>query len=435
MSVSSQDGTPQDGPAAAPESVVVVGGGLAGVSVAGDLRRLGFAGAITILDAGDVLHDRPPLSKEYLLGVIDDEGLRLRPPQWYDEQAIEVRHGVSALRAVPEQGYVELTGGERIAAGCVVLATGGTARRLPVPGADSPRVHDLRTVEDARALREHLAEGRRVLVVGGGLIGAELASTARKLGAQVTLVDPVLPLANIVGGDVATWLHARHAQEGVTVHGSGVEHLEDRGDEIRAHLTSGVDIVADAVVVGIGLVPETALAERSGARVDGGVVVGRDQRTSVPGLFAVGDCTRPAGDDGELLPRVEHWEGAMHGAARAAAAIVGAPVPAEQAQWFWSDRHGNHVEVVGDLHVGGRGTHGVAPTGQVERVVRGKVCRPPFAIFAVAGDRLVGAVSVDDPKAIRAARRLIDGHVPVDAAELADPEVDLRKLARRSTES
>lgn len=414
-----------------PQHVVVVGGGLGGVTTCVELRRAGYAGSLVLLDPGRLLHDRPPLSKDYLLGAVDDDGIALQPDTWFAEHDVQVRLGAAAVRAVPEEGYVELDGGERLEADVVVLATGGDARRLPVPGGDLPGVHYLRTVDDAAALRATLTPGTRVLVVGGGLIGAEVASTARALSADVTLVDPLLPLEPVVGERLATYLHDMHGENDVVVHSSGVARIEEADGGLSVHLSAGGDPIAcEVVVVGIGMVPSTAVAEASGAAVDGGVVVGPGQDTSIPGLFAVGDCTRPSDGHGTLLPRVEHWEGATHAAARAAATILAQEAPAAASEWFWTDRYGHHVEVVG--HLTAPGPHvGDVPHEALEHVVRGTFGQPPFAVFALAGGTLVGACAVDSPQLVRAARRLIDRGVAVDAAALADDSVDLRKLAKK----
>lgn len=429
----SDPASPASGPRHPAEHVVVVGGGVGGVTTCVELRRAGYAGGLVLADAGDLLHDRPPLSKEFLLGVIDEDGLRLQPDSWFAEHQVEVRLGTRVARAVPERGFVELADGERLPADAVVLATGGNARRLPVPGGDLPGVHYLRTVEDARALAPALSRGARVLVVGGGLIGAEVASTARALAAHVTLVDPLLPLEGVLGERLARYLHDMHGEHDIVVHRSGVARIDRTGDALSVSLTvEGTDpIDCDVVVVGIGMVPDTQVGENSGALIDGGVVVGPGQDTSIPGLFAVGDCTRPSDGHGTLLPRVEHWEGATHGAARAAASILRTDAPAAASEWFWTDRHGHHVEVVGHLTAPGPRV-GDVPHAALEHVVRGAFGQPPFAVFALADGTLVGACAVDQPQLVRAARRLIDRGVTVDAADLADESVDLRKLAKRT---
>ncbi|MDO5681258.1 MAG: oxidoreductase C-terminal domain-containing protein, partial [Propionibacteriaceae bacterium] len=210
--------------------------------------------------------------------------------------------------------------------------------------------------------------------------------------------------------------HDMHRTKGVDLLAGGVVEITDRPDGVTVHLADHDPVDADVVIVGIGMVPDVAVAAASGATVDDGVIVDADQHTSIPGLYAIGDCCRVRNDDGTIRPRAEHWEAASADAARAAAAILGQPRPADQAPWFWSDRHGHHVEVVGDLRAG-------------SPVVRGTFGEPPFAVLSLADGVVVGAASVDEPQTVRAARRLIDRRTPVSADELASG--DLRKLARK----
>lgn len=397
------------------DSIVVVGGGLGGVSACEELRRRGYTGTLTLLDEGELLHDRPPLSKDYLSGVADDDAIRLKPQAWYQEQSVDVLLGAVVERVLPDEDEVLLADGRRLPAQRVVLATGGTARRLPVPGADDPRVLTLRTVDDARALKELLTPGVAVLVVGAGLIGAEVAATARTLGADVVLTDPLLPLQGILGREVAAGLHAQHTAHGVELLDAGIETITP-GDRLTVHFADGSSREVDAVVVGIGMVPDTRVAEASGLAVDGGVLVDAAQRTSADGVWAIGDCARSV-VDGVPQPRAEHWEAATVTAARAAADILGTEPPTASAAWWWSDRYGHHLEAVGD------------PT-RGEQVVRGTLGEPPFAVFAVEDGAVVGAIAVDQPMAVKAARRMIDRRTAVDPAKLADPGTDLRKLLR-----
>lgn len=399
-----------------PERIVVAGGGLAGVSLCVELRRRGHTGSLTIVDPGDVLHDRPPLSKAYLAGEVDEEGIKLQPDSWFADHDVHVRHGVTVTRAVPADGYVELSDGGTLPADVAVIATGGTARRLPVPGGDGPRVYYLRTLATARHLRARLTPGTHVAMIGGGLVGAELASTMLSLGCRVTLVDPALPLERVVGREFADWLHAEHARRGVTTRTAGVTGINDSGSGLKVTLDDGSAVEADLAVVGIGMVADTRAAAASGARVEGGVVVDERQRTSVPDLYAIGDCT-VAELGGVLQPPAEHWEAAAADAARAAAAILGEPAPEPSHRWWWSDRHDLHVEVIGQVLEG-------------RDVVRGTFGQPPFTVFKVDGDRLLGLIAVDSPQSVAAARRILARSIPVDSDALADPDADLRRLVR-----
>ncbi len=402
-----------------PASVVVVGGGVGGVATAAALRAGGYDGDLFLVEASEFPYDRPPLSKDYLAGRESLAGIALQRPEWYDAQAVRLlgRTRVTALR--PAEGSVELSNGGVLRADRVVLATGGHAARPPIPGSDSPRVHVLRDHPDADALRAALVPGNRLLVVGGGLIGAEVASTALELGLAVTLVDPAsIPLEVAVGPEVGAWLHELHSLRGITTERAALTSLSDTGSEILATLQGHDEpLPFDVVVLGLGLRPETTLAESIGLAVDGGIVVDEGQVTSNPAVLAVGDPTRRR-VDGQLRARAEHWEAAQHDGGRAAASILGTPAPARMAPWFWTDRHQLHVEGVGHM------------AEAAERLLRGVPGEGPFSVWGLRDGVVVAAVSVNDSTAVRAARRMIDRRTPVAPAALTDPTVDLRKLLR-----
>lgn len=401
----------------APASVAIVGGGLAGFTTAQELRKHGYDGTITVIDPEGIPYDRPPLSKEYLDGSMPAEKLAFVPDSWYTDNDVSlVTDRVIALR--PDEGRLGLAGGHELSAAAVVLALGGRARTLPIPGGDLPGLLYLRTKADADALRARMVPGARIVIIGAGLIGAEVASTAAKEGAQVTLVDPVpVPLAPICGAELAVRLHAMHAEHGVDVRNATTTELSQDGEEFTVVLSTGDRIVADTVLVAVGIVPETGLAQEAGLDTDQGIVVDRGHRTSNPAVYAAGDVARIRNADGTLLRRHEHWESAMHGGQAVAATIVDKPLPAHGASWMWSDRYGVHVEAVGDMVNG----------TPIERVVDGVV----VASFRIEADgRLIGACTIDGGTTIRAARRIIDRGIVVDPQKLADPTVELKKLAR-----
>ncbi|KAA0976175.1 assimilatory nitrite reductase subunit [Paeniglutamicibacter gangotriensis] len=400
------------------ESILVIGGGLAGFTVAQNLRARGYAGALGIIDPAGIPYDRPPLSKAYLLGQKDTAGIALAPAEWYAEHRVElIRSTVRKLDT--EYLGVELADGRRVHADRLVLATGGSPRPLPIPGGDLETVLALRNKEDADVLREKITPGMRLVIVGAGLIGAEVASSARTLGAEVTLIDPVAPpLVPAVGQALARRLHAMHLDAGITlVHGTPV----DISKTTHGHsliLDDGRSIDCDEVLVGIGIVPNTALAQAAGLETENGVLVDENQRTSNPLIYAVGDMARTRNPDGSLERRGEHWEYAMNTGATAAAAILEQELPVHGASWFWSDRHGTHVEGVGDMN-------GVGAT--VLRLAG----EDPIAAFHLAEDgRMLGAASIDGGLTIRAARRIIDRGIIVPPESLADPGIALKKLAR-----
>lgn len=413
-----------------PRRVVVVGGGIAGVSTLAALRAAGYDGELVLVDRGPFPYDRPPLSKDYLAGERELSRLALQPEQWYAEQRVELLASASATALRPDAGAVELADGREIRADLIVLATGGRAARPPIPGTDSDRVHVLREHADADRLRAALTPGSRLLVIGGGLIGAETAATASvDLGVKVLVVDPLdPPLTSAFGHDLAVWLHADHERHGVQALTTVVESLQETPTGIAAQLRGEQGSREfDAVLLGVGMVPETDLAEAAGLEVDRGILVDQRQVTSHPRVLAVGDGARLRDH-----ARTEHWEAAQQDGQRAAATILGCDPQPELAPWFWSDRYHRHVEGVGEMR---------AASAEHVVVRRGVPGDAPFSVWTIklcgtlvsgAGrvGHVVGLAAVDDPHAVRAGRRLIERGIAVDPDLIADSATDLRKLLR-----
>ncbi|KHL03572.1 NAD(P)/FAD-dependent oxidoreductase [Sinomonas humi] len=401
----------------APRRIVVVGGGVAAFSAASELRARGYDGALTLLSPEGLPYDRPPLSKGYLLGSEDAAKIVLAPEDWYAEHGVEVlTERAAALR--PSEASVELGNGRTLGADRVLIATGARPRPLAVPGGEAALT--LRDRADADALRAALAPGARVVVVGAGLIGAEVTSAAVGFGAEVTLVDPIdPPLVPAVGEALARRLHEMHGEHGVrTVASVPVEIAASDGGACLVRLAGGSAVAADAIVAGIGIVPNSALAADAGIEVDDGVLVDASGATSNPGVFAAGDVSRLRHPDGALARRAEHWEAAVRSGQAAAAGMLGEPAPEFGAPWFWSDRYGAHVEAVGTLDARSAG-----------RIVLREADGLPQAAFLLADDgRLLGAAAVGFPLLIRAARRIMDRGLAPDPAALADPSVPPRKL-------
>ena len=395
-----------------PRSAAIIGAGPAGFSAAAELRRRGFPGRIQLLDPDGLPYDRPPLSKAYLAG---GSATALAEDSWYQANAVEVVSG-TAVQLHPDSGTVVLAGGEEIQADAVLLATGGTARTLPVPGAEF--LHALRTRADADALRGRLGAGKRLAIIGAGLIGAEVAATAAAAGTAVVLIDPVpVPLVPAMGPEAAAYLHSLHARNGVeTLTALPVDVVPD-GAGLAVLLEDGSAVAADTVLAAVGMVPDTALAEAAGLEVDDGIVVDSAGRTSHPRVYAAGDAVRLR-NGGHLERRAEHWDAAVRSGQAAAAGILGQEPPEAAVPWFWTDRYGIHAEAVGSMTRSG---------SSVERGLPG----PGYMVFRVSEDgTLAGAAGIDAGNSMRAARRLIALGKPVDAAALADPKVDLRRLLR-----
>lgn len=404
-------------------SVGIIGGGIGGFTTAQELRRRGFDGALTIIDPQGVPYDRPPLSKHYLAGGYDPARLGFVEPEWYagsDVTLVTAR----AERVLTNEGAVLLDNGHRLAADALVLATGGVPRRLPARGGDAGGLLVLRTRDDADRLRARLQAGGSLAILGAGLIGAEVASTAASLGVATTLIDPTpVPLSSALGPDVAGALHAMHATAGIETLTAAVSQVSRRSDGFVLDLDGGPGagrrrIGADTVLVAVGIEAETGLAESAAVDVDQGVLVDEHQRTTNPAIFAVGDSARTRRADGSLVRRHEHWESAMREAQTAAAAIVGDDPPIHGAPWFWSDRHGVHVEVTGEM---------MGPGRDVLRRVEGSL---QMAFRLTPDGHLAGCAAIDHSLGVRAARRIIDRRLVVDPAQLADPATPVKKLAR-----
>src|SRR5690606_11007873 len=316
-------------------------------TAARQLREKGFTGKLVIVDPEGMPYDRPPLSKDYLLAKRDATQILLSAAEWFTENNVEVITA-KVVQMDADAPSVVLSDGQKLNADKIVLATGGTARRLPIPGGQLPTVLELRTMKDADHLRSVLGEGTRLAIVGAGLIGAEVASSALQLGAEVTLIDPIdPPLVPAVGQVLATRLHQMHGEIGVSVV-TGVP-TEITVNEAGVHtiaLKDNGSVEADVVLVGIGIVADTALASASGLDTDNGILVDESQRTSHPNVYAIGDTARTRLADGTLLRRAEHWEHAMNTGATVAAALLELDLPSHGASWFWSDDHGAHVEGV-----------------------------------------------------------------------------------------
>lgn len=421
---------------ATPNSILFVGGGLGTQSALKALRDGGYTGKLTVVDPEGEPYDRPPLSKDYLLGTKDVAGLALAPANWYaDNQVAIVTGTATALTTgdIDHPATVTLADGDVLSADAVVIATGGRARPLPIPGGENAMV--LRTKGDADALREALKAktgGANLVVIGAGLIGAETAAAAQELGARVALVEPLdPPLVPAVGEEIARILHDMHTEKGIEVHTGLTSAIEVNSlDEIddgehtpfTVVLADGTRLPADVVLAGIGIIPNVEIAAEAGLEIDNGIVVDERQRTSAPRIYAIGDVSRTRGDDSEMRPRAEHWEAASNTGLNVAAALLGQDKPKHSASWFWSDRHGVHVEGVGSM---------TAPGTTVLRVIDDKLGGKPAIAFRLDEENtVIGCAAIDGGIAVRAARRMIDNGKQVDPAQLADPTVDLRKLAR-----
>ena len=367
-------------------SVTVVGGSLAGVSTVRALRAQGFDGRLTVVgDEPHAPYDRPPLSKGFLTAPEEPSPEPLLQDD--EDLAVEWRLGVRAVALDPATRTVTLDDGTPLTADAVVLATGARARRLP--GTDHlAGVHVLRTLDDARGLRAQLATGGSLVVVGGGFIGAEVASSARSLGLDVTVVEALpTPLAGPLGTTMGAAVAGLHADHGVHLRtGVGVTRLLGNGRVEAVELADGTRLPADAVVVGIGATPEVAWLAGSGLDVDGGVRTDAACATAAPGVVAVGDCGRAYDLHLGRHVRAEHWTHALQQPATAAATLLGAARPYTAVPYVWSEQYGLHVQLAG-------WTDGADEPG----VVHGSVAERSFVATYERDGALVAVLGVGAP--------------------------------------
>lgn len=404
--------------------IVIVGAGHAGGSVAALLRQYGFDGEVVLIGEEPVApYQRPPLSKALLKGEGEEEDLLLRPADFYVEQNIELRLGQTVTSIDRAGKVVVLADGGTVSYDSLILATGSTARKLAVPGAELANVLELRTLADGRKLRAAIRPGVRLLVVGGGYVGLEVAASARALGAKVVVVERESRLLARVASDVlADFMHDAHTRHGVTLlTGRTVTALAagDDGAVGGVTLDDGQSLPADLVVVGVGGVACEGLGAAAGLTCDGGVVVDESARTSDPDVYALGDMTRrpvPV-HDGRVV-RLESVPNALEQAKQAAAAITGRSPPVPEVPWFWSDQYDLKLQIAG------------LADGADRMVVRTVAEGAGLAVFHLAGDRLLCVEAINAPAEFMGGRLLIGKATPVDADKLADPSVSMKAVAR-----
>ncbi len=397
--------------------IVVIGGGQAGLSLAGKLRKEGYGGEIIL--AGAEPHppyQRPPLSKGYLLGEMARERLFLRPAEWYADQGIELRLGVSADNVNLADRTVRL-GGETLGYDQLALTTGLAVRRLPAEqGGALEGVHTVRTLADIDALAPAVRGARRVLVVGGGYIGLEAAAVARKLGVEVTVIEAAPRiLERVASAETADVMRRIHVGRGVDIReGARLETLLGKGRVSGARLEGGGEIDADLAIVGIGLLPRCAIAEEAGLAIENGVRVDAFGRTSDPNVWAAGDCA--SFPYGEGRTRLESVQNAIDMGEAVAANMLGAEAPYLPVPWFWSDQYDTKLQIAG-LGAG----H--------DRVVR-RGALPALSHWYFRDGKLLAVDAVGDPRAYMVGKRLLEAGRSPDAAAVADPATDLKALLR-----
>ena len=378
----------------APETIIVIGAGHGAAQCVESLRSAGFGGALIMI--GDEAHrpyDRPATSKELLSGGIELDRVFLKRDQFYSDKNIDLRLGVSVTAIDRADHRITLSTGEALGYDKLVIATGARARKLQIPGCD-------------------------LAIIGGGYVGLEVAASATKLGCKVTVIEVLERLlARVAGPEIAKFYEDAHRAAGVELRfGTGIESFTGEGSVKAVRLADGTEIAADAVVVGIGAIPNTELAVAAGLAVDNGIVVDECGRTSDPDIFAIGDVTNHPNDILGKRLRLESVPAAMGQARAAASAIAGTPKPFHELPWFWSDQYDLKLQIAGMSQ----------PGDQV--VVRGDPADRRFAAYYLRDGKIVAVNAINSARDFMGAKKLIlEGRKP-DLAKLADLAVPLAEV-------
>ncbi len=408
--------------------IVIVGGGLAGATAAKTLRAEGFAGPVTIIGAEN--HHpylRPPLSKDYLLGRAAEDTVPVVPQGWYAENDVGLRLGARVTGIRPDARTVELDDGSTLAYGSLLLTTGATPRTLSLPGSDLSGVSTFRTLDDARRLRSNLAAGgRSVVMIGSGWIGMELAAAAATYGNRVTLLGlEEIPLASAIGPDLGRFFRTLHEANGVSFRlPDSARELTGDGGAVTGIITaSGEQLPADIVVIAVGVVPETGLAQAAGLALDNGILTDASLRTSVPGIFAAGDIANALHPFTGKHHRSEHWSNALNGGKVAAKAMLGQYAVLSTIPYFYTDQYDVSMEYSGFP----------ALAAGAKPVIRGSLADKEFIAFWQQDSRVVAGMSVNWPRrpqpgAQKTIKALISARTPVAAERLANSSVGLDQL-------
>jgi 3-phenylpropionate/trans-cinnamate dioxygenase ferredoxin reductase subunit len=403
-------------------SIVIVGAGLAGAKAAETLRTEGFDGPVVLIgDETDRPYERPPLSKDFLLGKAERESIFVHPETWYAEHAVELQLGQQVTAIDRDAHEVVLADGSRFGYGKLLLTTGSSPRRLQVPGGNQRGVHYLRRVGDSEQIKAAFASAHRAVVIGAGWIGLETAAAARAAGVEVTVVEMAeLPLLRVLGPEVAQVFADLHRANGVDLRfGAGVDDITGSGGQADGvRLTDGTHIPAEVIIVGVGIMPNDDLAEAAGLSIGDGIKTDAALRTSDPDIFAAGDVADADHPVLECSIRVEHWANALNQPQTAAKAMLGQDVAYDLLPYFYTDQYDLGMEYTGY----------VAPGGYDQVVFRGDKERREFIAFWLHQGRVLAGMNVNIWDVTDDIQSLIRAKRPIDPTRLANPDVPLTDL-------
>lgn len=398
---------------------VIVGAGQAGLQVVEALRREGYADELVLVGAETWLpYQRPPLSKKFLQGETTAERLLFRPQDFYAKQHVDTRLGVTATALDTAARQLSLSDGNTVGYDGLVLCTGARVRMLTIPGAEDSRVCYLRGLDDAARLKTRLEAANRVVILGAGFIGLEVAAIARKAGREVTVLEAQSRvLQRVVAPIVSTFFEALHRGHGVDLRlDARLARLQPTPEALEVVLADETVLAADLLLVGIGVEPEVGLAEAAGIQCAGGILVDEFARTSAPGVLAAGDCTCHRNLLYPAPHRIESVQNAVDQGKVAAATLLGKLEGYAAVPWFWSDQYDVKLQMVG------------LSGGHDSLVVRGVPEAGAFSVFYRAGERVIAVDSINRPAEHMAARKLIAAGGRCDPGRLADTAVDLKSI-------
>jgi 3-phenylpropionate/trans-cinnamate dioxygenase ferredoxin reductase component len=408
------------------QKIVIIGAGQAATQAATSLRMGGFLGQITMIGDENVLpYQRPPLSKAYLSGAMSMERVTLKPAEAWAEDKVDVILSTVVTALDCAKKTVVTQDGCTFDYDAVIIATGSRVRKIPCSGAGLQGVHYLRTIADVDGLRGEMLVGKRLVVIGGGYIGLEVAAVARKIGLEVTVLEAAeRVLARVAPPQISAFFEELHRQAGVVIY-TNVKVTAIMGDDhvTGVSLADGQIIAADAVLVGIGIIPNAELARDAGIIAPDGIQTDKDARTSDPHVFAIGDCAaRPLVHYGDRLGRLESVHNAIEQGKLAAAAILGQPRPNEDVPWFWSDQYDVKLQIAG------------LATGATQTVIRGDPATKRFAAFHLDDDdRLLGVDAINAPPEFIVAKQVIARHGRLAPETLADMSISMKEIGALAT--
>lgn len=400
-------------------SVVIIGASHAAAETVASLRKFGWQGSITLIGDEPILpYQRPPLSKGYYKGDVEAEKLLIRPESFYQKNEVTLMLGRRVKSINRDEKTINLDGDEQLGYAHLILATGTRARKLPIEGADLPNINYLRTKQDVDVIKSQIKPGSKLLIVGAGYIGLEVAASAVKQGAEVIVFEAMdRVLARVTSPQISEFYQRIHKQEGVDIRlNASLTKFEKTASGLHAVTSEGAVIPFDSAIVGIGVIPNTELADEAGLSCDNGIVVNEFTQTNDASIHAIGDCSNHHNFLYNRRIRLESVPNAVEQAKVAAATICGKEMIYDQLPWFWSDQYDVKLQTAGLLQ----------EHDQV--VTRGDANSRKFAAFYLKKGKLIAVDALNSPAEFMLSKKLIQAKASPDPMKLNDPQVSLKEL-------